>query len=259
MSDSIQIHGLSKTFTSARGDDKQAIAELDLHVEPGTFVSVVGPSGCGKTTLLMIIAGLESYHEGEVSIDGVRVTGPRENVGIVYQRPVLLPWQTTLENTLLPVKLRGLPVKDYRPVAESLLAEVGLAAFMKHYPTELSGGMAQRNALARALILNPGLLLMDEPFAALDALTREQMAILLAQVWETNRTTVVFVTHSIPEAIILADRVIVMSRSPGRIVADIPVGIPRPRRFNMVDEPDFVALARQVRSELAPILTGGTA
>ncbi len=256
MSDRIEIDGLSKVFRSAMGKPTPALHDIHLDIAPGTFVSVVGPSGCGKTTLLMVLAGLEHYEQGTVRINGEAVRGPRHDVGIVYQRPVLLPWKTTLDNTLLPVQIRCVALEEHRSRAIHLLNLVGLGAFMSHYPTELSGGMAQRNAIARALILDPGLLLMDEPFAALDALTREQMALLLASVWEVNRTTVFFITHSIQEAVILADRVIVMSAAPGRVVADIDVHIPRPRRFEIVDQPQFVELTRQVRSYLTTTAMG---
>jgi NitT/TauT family transport system ATP-binding protein len=225
---SIETLGLGKIFR--RGDiETQALDAVDLQVASGEFLAVVGPSGCGKSTLLRLIAGLIVPSAGRVVIDGQSVSGPQTQLGIVFQKPILLEWRTVLGNVLLQAEMRRLDASAYLERARRLLAAVGLADFEDRYPHELSGGMQQRAAIVRALIHDPPLLLMDEPFGALDALTREQMRIDLEELWLSTEKTVVFITHSIDEAVLLADRVMVMSPRPGRIEQIIDVDLPRPR------------------------------
>ena len=225
---SIEIEGLTKVFQ--RGElETHALAGIDLQVAAGEFLAVVGPSGCGKSTLLRLIAGLIPPSQGRITIDGRSVIGPETRLGIVFQKPILLEWRTVLGNVLLQAEMRRLDTGAYLERARRLLSAVGLEDFENRYPHELSGGMQQRAAIVRALIHDPPLLLMDEPFGALDALTREQMRIDLEELWLNTQKTVVFITHSIDEAVLLADRVMVMSPRPGRIERIIEVDLPRPR------------------------------
>ena len=224
----IEIGDLRQTFRRA-GMVTQALDGVDLLVAPSELVVVVGPSGCGKSTLLRIAAGLLPFTSGRVRIGGRDVTGPQTELGIVFQSPVLLDWRNVLENVLIQVELRGMDPRRYRERAERLLADVGLGDFQDRRPRELSGGMRQRVAIVRALIHDPPLLMMDEPFGALDALTREQMRIDLEKLWLAQRHTLIFVTHGIAEAVALADRVVVMTPRPGRIERIIPIDLPRPR------------------------------
>jgi NitT/TauT family transport system ATP-binding protein len=224
----IRAAGLSKVFRRG-ARETHALESVDLEVGQGEFVAIVGPSGCGKSTLLRLVAGLIPATGGTITVGGRQVRGPQTDLGIVFQSPVLLDWRTVLANVLLQVELRGLARGEYVDRAHRLLARVGLGDFSDRYPRELSGGMRQRASIVRALIHDPPLLLMDEPFGALDALTREQMRIDLEELWLTTRKTVVFITHSIDEAVLLADRVIVMSARPGRIERVIPIDLPRPR------------------------------
>ena len=224
----IEIDDLRQTFRRA-GMVTQALDGVDLRVAPGELVVVVGPSGCGKSTLLRIAAGLLPFTSGRVRIGGRDVTGPQTELGIVFQSPVLLDWRNVLENVLIQVELRGMDPRRFRERAERLLADVGLGDFQDRRPRELSGGMRQRVAIVRALIHDPPLLMMDEPFGALDALTREQMRIDLEKLWLAQRHTLIFVTHGIAEAVALADRVVVMTPRPGRIERIIPIDLPRPR------------------------------
>jgi NitT/TauT family transport system ATP-binding protein len=224
----IQIQGVTKRYQ--RGNQETlALEEIDIDIAPGEFIAVVGPSGCGKSTLMRLVAGLHLATTGRITVEGVPVTGPVTDVGIVFQSPVLLEWLNTLDNVLFQADMRGLPVRQYRERALSLLHQVGLQDFARSYPHELSGGMRQRAAIARALLHDPPLLLMDEPFGALDALTREQMRLDLEQLWLATRKTVLFITHSVDEAVLLADRVLVMSPRPGRIVRELGVLLPRAR------------------------------
>ena len=195
----------------------------------GEFVALVGPSGCGKSTLLKLVSGLIPPSGGVIRVNRQPVRGPTASIGIVFQNPLLMAWRSTLRNVLLQIEIRGLPVADYRATAQELIELVGLEGFEDAYPHQLSGGMQQRVGLCRALIHDPDLLLMDEPFGALDALTREQMNAELQRIWMDRRKTVLFITHSISEAVYLADRVLVMSPRPGRIVGEINVDLPRPR------------------------------
>ncbi len=224
-----------------------ALDEVSFELHEREFLSVLGPSGCGKSTLLMLIAGLVGPSSGEIRIGEQLVTRPYTNVGIVFQRDVLLHWRTVLNNVLLQVELRGLKRKSYENRARELLALVGLAGFERKYPSELSGGMRQRTAICRALVHDPPLLLMDEPFGALDALTRDQMNLDLLKIWQQSQKTVFFITHSIPEAVFLSDRVMVMSPRPGRLVEMLKIDLPRPRHLSLRDTPEFARYTRRIR------------
>ncbi len=242
----IEIRALSKSYRTADGEI-HALSPIDIDIREREFVAVLGPSGCGKSTLLMLVAGLLAPTAGTVTINGVEVRKPYTDLGIVFQQDVLLDWRTVLDNVLLQTEIRHLARADYEPRALELLGRVGLAGFTKRFPAELSGGMRQRVSICRALVHNPPLLLMDEPFGALDALTRDQMNLDLLRIWEQSRKTVFFVTHSIPEAVFLADRVLVMSRRPGRIVENLEIDLPRPRSLHMRDTPEFASYNRRIR------------
>jgi NitT/TauT family transport system ATP-binding protein len=246
------VSRLEKTYLTRAGSRIRALAEVTLDVADGEFVTIVGPSGCGKTTLLRILGGLLSGSSGSVELLGRRVTGPSRNVGMVFQDPVLLPWRTVLENVMLPVVVLRLDRRTYRRRALDLLGLVGLAGFEDKYPHELSGGMRQRVSLARALVHDPALLLMDEPFGALDAMTREAMNLELQRIWRESGKTVAFITHSIPEAVFLGDRVVVMSPRPGRIVDVVPVDLERPRDLDMMGSEAFGTHTRKIRHLLGP-------
>jgi len=224
----IRVDGVSQVF-GLRGDVVHALDDVNLEIATNEFVTLVGRSGCGKSTLLRLIAGLIPATRGEVSIAGEPVAGPRRDVSIVFQSPALLPWRNVIENVLLPVEVMKLDKRKYRKVATELLELVGLEGFERRKPYELSGGMQQRAALCRSLIQNPKVLLMDEPFAALDALTREELSLELQRIFSEHKTTIVFVTHSITEAVLLADRVAVMTPRPGRIAEIVRVDLARPR------------------------------
>jgi len=239
----VELAGVGKTYQRAHGRSRaetRALEGIDLTIGTGEFVSIVGPSGCGKSTLLRMVAGLHRATEGVVNVAGRRVERPQTDVGVVFQSPVLLDWRNALDNVLVQVELRGLDPRAYRERALALLAKVGLAEFADRYPRELSGGMRQRVAIARALIHDAPLLLMDEPFGALDALTREQMRLDLEALWLATRKTVLFITHSIDEAVLLADRVVVMSPRPGRIEATMDIRLPRPRGLGARRLPEFI-------------------
>ena len=243
--DFIAIEGVAKTFRRG-ATEVRALDRVDLAIASGEFVCLVGPSGCGKSTLMRIVAGLVPATEGRIVIDGRAVAGPETRLGIVFQSPVLLDWRTALGNVLLQVELRGLDPRPYEARARALLAAVGLQGFEDHRPRELSGGMRQRCAIVRALIHDPALLLMDEPFGALDALTREQMRVDLEELWLQTRKTVVFITHSIDEAVLLADRVLVMSPRPGRVERVVGIDLPRPRGLGARKAPEFVAATEAI-------------
>jgi NitT/TauT family transport system ATP-binding protein len=242
----IEARGISSEFTTPSGP-MLALRDVDLTAQAGEFVTLVGESGCGKTTFLRIVAGLLPPNRGEMRIDGVAVTGPSREVGIVFQRPVLLPWRTAMENVLLPAQVRGLPPEQACAEAEALLASMGLGEFLDRYPRHLSGGMQQRVSIARALLLQPGILLMDEPFGALDAITREQMHLDLLNVWRARRPTILFVTHDIAEAVFLADRVVLLSPRPGTVRQVFEVPLPRPRVPDQRFDPAFTATCREVK------------
>jgi NitT/TauT family transport system ATP-binding protein len=243
----IAIAGVTKHYRTARGGDVHALSEVELAIAAGEFVSIVGPSGCGKSTLLMLVAGLIPATSGAIMVGGVPVKGAVGNVAIVFQRDVLLDWRTVLGNVLLPVEIKKLEPVRHRQKARDLLRSVGLAEFEEKYPGELSGGMRQRVAICRALVQDPGLLLMDEPFGALDALTREQMNLDLQRMWLRDRNTVLFITHSIEEAVLLSDRVVVMSSRPGRIADVVLNDLPRPRGAHTRSEPRFVEHVERIR------------
>jgi NitT/TauT family transport system ATP-binding protein len=231
----VGVTGAGKTY----GGGVEAIRDVTFHVAPGEFLTLLGPSGCGKSTLLMMVAGLLSPSSGEVTIDGARVEAPRPDVGIVFQSPTLLPWRTVLGIVLIPFEMLRRPRREWEDRARELLAMAKLGDFVDKLPHELSGGMKQRVAICRALIHDPKLLLMDEPFSALDALTRDQMGQELLRIWERYRKTVVFVTHSIREAVFLSDRVLVMSSRPATIAFETAIKLPRPRTIEMQESGEF--------------------
>jgi NitT/TauT family transport system ATP-binding protein len=246
----IAVKGLSRVY-AGRQDSVLALDSIDFAVGDGEFVAVVGPSGCGKTTLLKILAGLMPPSGGAALLRGSAITGPRRDIGVVFQSPVLFPWRSVLDNVLLPADVQRLERDRHLRIAMDLLALVGLSGFEKRYPWELSGGMQQRVAIVRALIHDPALLLMDEPFGALDAMTREQMNLELQRIWLERRKTIVFITHSIPEAVFLADRVIVMTPRPGRIAEILAVDLARPRPLDVMNTEEFGAYVRRIRSHFA--------
>ncbi len=243
----VRLEALRKVYQTREGEAIEALEAIDATIAPGEFVSMVGPSGCGKSTLLMLVAGLLPPSAGRITLGEEEVTRPHPAIGVVFQTDLLLYWRTALDNVLLPIEIKKRPTAEYRARAERLLERVGLAGFASKYPSELSGGMRQRVALCRALIQDPGVLLMDEPFGALDALTREQMILDLQDLWLGVRSTVLFITHSIEEAVFLADRVLVMSPRPGRIDLDLRVTLARPRRWGIGD-PAFADYVRRVRA-----------
>ncbi len=242
----IEIEDVSKVFQARRGR-VHAVDGVSLTVEQGEFLSIVGPSGCGKSTLLKMIAGLVSTTSGVIRMAGDVVREPRTDLGIVFQRDLLLDWKNVLDNVLVQADFRGLPVDDYRSRAQELLELVGLTGFESQFPFELSGGMRQRVSLCRALLHDPALLLMDEPFGALDALTREQLNLDLQRIWQQDKKTVFFVTHSITEAVFLGDRIAVMGPRPGRIVTTLSIDLSRPRRLGVRETSLFAKYVHQIR------------
>src|SRR6516164_3646624 len=242
----LSVTGLAKIYPSRAGAIV-ALKEVSLAVGTTQFVSLLGPSGCGKSTLLRCVAGLERPTAGSIVLSGRAVTDPPRDMGVVFQRDVLLDWLTVLGNILLPARIRRLPLPEWRDKAARLLAMIGLAGYAERYPWELSGGMRQRVAICRALLLNPSLMLMDEPFGALDAMTRDELNLELQRIWMAHSKTVVFVTHSISEAVFLADRVVVMSRSPGRLADVINVDLARPRELAIRETSEFARLIRKAR------------
>ena len=242
----VRVADLDQRFRSSSGD-VHALDGLSFDVRAGEFLSIVGPSGCGKSTLLSLISGLSAPTRGTITIDGEIVRAPQTQVGIVFQSPVLLAWRTVLDNVLLQFEMRGMPVAPHRQRARELLSAVGLAGFERALPHQLSGGMRQRVSICRALIHDPPLLLMDEPFGALDAITRDQLTLDLQQLWSRARKTVVFITHSITEAVFLSDRILIMTPRPGRIDRMIEVDLPRPRRLALREDERLIAYSRLVR------------
>ena len=243
----IDVRNLRKEYSTARGP-VCALDRINFEVAEGEFVAIVGPSGCGKSTLLKILAGLLAPSAGEVKLRGEEITGPRRDIGVVFQSPVLFPWRTVLNNVLLPADVQKLGRQASQARALELLAMVGLQGFEHRYPWELSGGMQQRVAISRGLIHNPAMLLMDEPFGALDAMTRESLNLELQRIWLECRETVLFITHSIAEAVFLADRVLVMTPRPGRIAEDVRIGIPRPRALDVLAIPEFAGIVGRIRA-----------
>jgi NitT/TauT family transport system ATP-binding protein len=245
----IAVRQLTKRFGTALSP-VVALSDIDFSINEGELVVVVGPSGCGKSTLLRILAGLLPQSQGEVFLHGTPITGPRRDIGVVFQAPVLFPWRSVLGNALLPVDVQRLGRDRLRARAMELLKLVGLEGFEHRFPWELSGGMQQRVALVRALIHDPALLLMDEPFGALDAMTREQMNQELQRIWMERRKTVLFITHSIGEAVYLADRVLVMTPRPGRIADELIIDLPRPRALDVMTTSEFGAYVKRIRTGL---------
>ena len=247
--DAVSIEGVRKVY--GHGPKAlEALRSVSFSVEPGQFVSILGPSGCGKSTLLNMVAGLDHPSGGAVRIHGDPVLVPRKEIGIVFQDAVLLPWKTAMENVLFPIQIMKLPVANYQERARNLLDAVGLGSFANHRPNELSGGMRQRVAICRALVHDPEVLLMDEPFSALDTITRDQMNLMLMQIWEKFRRTALFVTHSIREAVYLSDRVIVMGRRPSQILCDEIVQFPRPRALALGETAEFNHICAMLRERI---------
>jgi ABC-type nitrate/sulfonate/bicarbonate transport system ATPase subunit len=245
----LSLRGVSRTFASARGDTL-ALQATDLDVAENDFVTILGPSGCGKSTMLRIVAGLDRPTTGDVLLDGRRIDGPGADRGMVFQSYTLFPWLDVLDNVCFGLRERGLPRAQQVEIAQDFIRRVGLTGFEHHYPKQLSGGMQQRTALARALANGPRMLLMDEPFGALDHQTRELMQELLLGIWEAERKTVLFVTHDIDEAVFMGSRVVVMSARPGRIKVDRPVPLAHPRHYSVKTTPDFAALKAELMEQV---------
>ncbi len=245
----LTVRGVERRFASSTGSTL-ALQATDLDVAENEFITILGPSGCGKSTLLRIVAGLDHPTAGEVRLDGRRIEGPGADRGMVFQSYTLFPWLSVLDNVCFGLRERGLPRAQQVEIAEGFLAQVGLSGFARHYPKQLSGGMQQRTALARALANRPRMLLMDEPFGALDHQTRELMQELLLGIWERRRKTVLFVTHDIDEAVFMGSRVVVMSARPGRIKLDRRVELPHPRHYSVKTTPAFAALKAELTEEV---------
>lgn len=248
----VSLRDVSKAYVSRGKAPVQALVDIDLDVGAGEFVSIVGPSGCGKSTLLQLINGLIPLTAGTVEF-GQKPKGAKQRVGMVFQQPLLLPWRTVRENVSIPDELGKRVRQNSRATREramELISRMKLTDFADAYPGELSGGMQQRVGIARAFMHDPDVLLMDEPFGALDAITRDQMALELMRIWEDDRKTVLFVTHSISEAVLLSDRVVVMSARPGRIVTTLRIDLPRPRDLSLMNTPEFGDYATQIRDLL---------
>jgi NitT/TauT family transport system ATP-binding protein len=251
MSVALEIAEVRKTFGTGVAVERAAFA-----VEGNEFVSIVGPSGCGKSTLLRMVAGLIPPSAGRITVGGRVVSGPITDVGMVFQSPVLLPWRTTLANILFVAEVGGKKASAHRHRALELVKLAGLRGFEDAYPHELSGGMQQRAAICRALLLNPPLILMDEPFGALDVMTRERMAFELQKIWAASKNTVLFVTHSITEAVLLSDTIVVMTPRPGRIQDIVKVDLPRPRESSVLEHPRFIELSARVRKGIGDLWAG---
>lgn len=241
----LEVSSISKSFQHRRRET-QVLDQVSLTVEPQEFVSIVGPSGCGKSTLFHIIGGLTLPDTGTVSMNGIPVTGQRGKISYMPQQPALFPWRSTLDNVLLGGELQGAPQREAREAARHWLAKIGLGGFERAYPHMLSGGMQQRAAFLRAMLAPQELMLLDEPFSALDALTREQMQRWLLELWEENRRSVLFITHNIEEALLLSTRIYVFSGRPGSVLHTVEVPFPRPRREEIADSPEFLRMRRQL-------------
>jgi NitT/TauT family transport system ATP-binding protein len=249
----ITVRNVSKVFTSRTEERVMALREVSLDVAEGEFVVLLGPSGCGKTTLLRIMGQLEGATVGTVTIESPSEGSAESTIGFVFQEATLMPWRTSAENVALPLELAGVPKKDRMAKVREMLALVNLSSAERKAPQQLSGGMRQRVSIARALVHDPQVLLMDEPFGALDAQTRDMMNIELQRIWLENRKTVVFVTHSVPEAIFLADRIVMMGMNPGHIHSITKVDLPRPRTIEMGDSDEFRALAAELREQIGAV------
>src|SRR3954468_19774236 len=248
----VSLSRVGKTYASPRGP-VAALCDIDLEIRPREFVSVVGPSGCGKSTLLKLVAGLEEISSGRVEVGGRPLDGPPDRLGVVFQRDVLLDWRTVLDNVLLSIEFTRKPRSEERERAMALIKRFGLGGFEHRFPWELSGGMRQRASICRALLADPELLLMDEPFGALDAMTRDDLNVELAQIWQDTRKTLLFITHSIVEAVFLSDRVVMMSKAPGMVVDIITIDLPRPRLLAVRDTPEFAAYVHRIRHHFAEL------
>ena len=246
----LSIQGVSRTFTSAKGVATQALLPVDFEVRENDFVTILGPSGCGKSTMLRIVAGLDSPTSGRVLLDGRPVEGPGADRGMVFQSYTLFPWLTIEQNIRFGLRERGMPEAQQKERAAYFIAKVGLRGFEQHFPKQLSGGMQQRTAIARALANDPKILLMDEPFGALDNQTRVLMQELLLGIWEAERKTVLFVTHDIDEAIFIANRVAVFSARPGRIKTELAVQLAHPRHYTIKTSPEFMDLKARLTEEI---------
>jgi ABC-type nitrate/sulfonate/bicarbonate transport system ATPase subunit len=250
VSSQLSIQGVSRVFTSPKGQTTQALTPVDFEVRENDFVTILGPSGCGKSTLLRIVAGLDQPTTGQVLLDGQPVQGPGADRGMVFQSYTLFPWLTIEQNIRFGLRERGMPEHEQKERADYFIAKVGLRGFEQHFPKQLSGGMQQRTAIARALANDPKILLLDEPFGALDNQTRVLMQELLLGIWESAQKTVLFVTHDIDEAIFMANRVAVFSARPGRIKTELAVGFPHPRHYTIKTSPEFMALKARLTEEI---------
>ena len=248
----VEIAQVGKTYPSSRGP-VHALRDIDIQIRNEEFLSLLGPSGCGKSTILKLVAGLEPATSGEMRVKGQPIKGSPDKMGVVFQRDVLLDWRSILDNVLITAEFRGLPVKDYEKRARDLLQLFGLTGFEDRRPWELSGGMRQRASICRALLVDPELLLMDEPFGALDAMTRDELNLELQRMWLETRKTVLFITHSITEAVYLSDRVVIMSRNPGEIVETIEIDLPRPRPLSIRETADFGKYTARIREIFAEL------
>jgi len=246
----MSLEGVTKRFATQAKDSVLALDTVSLDIERNQFVTLVGPSGCGKSTLIKIISGIINPTEGKVLFNGQELTKPSRQIGLVFQRPILLPWRSVLDNILFPIEMLGWSLAEYREETRRLIELVGLSGFEKALPNELSGGMQQRVSICRALIYDPQILMMDEPFGALDAMTREDLSVELLRIWTEKKKTVIFVTHSIPEAVLLADRVIILGARPGRVIMDLPVNLPRPRSLETERLSEFQDLVHIVREAI---------
>ena len=246
----LSIRGVSRTFTSARGKATQALLPVDFEVRENDFVTILGPSGCGKSTMLRIVAGLDFPTTGQVVLDGQPVEGPGADRGMVFQSYTLFPWLTIEQNIRFGLRERGMGLAEQKDRSDYFISKVGLRGFEQHFPKQLSGGMQQRTAIARALANDPKILLMDEPFGALDNQTRVLMQELLLGIWEAERKTVMFVTHDIDEAIFMANRVAVFSARPGRIKTELAVDLPHPRHYRVKTSPEFMDLKARLTEEI---------
>jgi NitT/TauT family transport system ATP-binding protein len=246
----VEIADVRKVYRSSTAEGVEAVSSVSFTVARGEFVAVLGPSGCGKSTLLMMMGGLEPVTAGRITVGGEPMTGPRTSIGIMFQDPTLLPWKSAYDNVLFPIRVLKRPLAPYRDAARALLQRVGLDGFMHKKPHELSGGMRQRVAICRALVYDPELLLMDEPFSALDAITRDEMNELLLDLWQQYTKTALFVTHSIREAVFLADRVLVMTRRPATIVEDLTIPFARPRPTAIGESQEFNEICGHLRERI---------
>jgi NitT/TauT family transport system ATP-binding protein len=246
----VQVAEVSKIYRSGTPNAVEAVSSVSFSVPHGQFVAILGPSGCGKSTLLMMVGGLEPVTAGHIAVDGSAMAGPRTSIGIMFQDSTLLPWKSALDNVLFPIRVLKRPLDAYRDGARQLLERVGLDDFANKKPHELSGGMRQRVAICRALVYDPELLLMDEPFSALDAITRDEMNELLLNLWQQYTKTALFVTHSIREAVFLADRVLVMTRRPATIVEDLTIPFARPRPMAIGESREFNEICGHLRERI---------